>query len=122
MKMINILAFFFLACSGDKPFKEGSYVIGRNQTVSIAQLDMSIKNNGCGRSWINDGNKPGFEVPYCDLEITKAGQVTHTGRDFKPIYIGNVMVQLQRINPWERTEDSIPAGGCRIFIQLQEGR
>jgi hypothetical protein len=117
---IVIATCFFMTagCSSQpKEFSDRKLVIPNKQTVKIKELDLSITNNGCGRQW-----ESGSERPYCDLVIKRKDSTLNAGGDFKPVYIGNVSIQVQKINPWGREEDSIPPGGCRVWIRKLEGR
>lgn len=121
--ILIFLSFYSLAsCSDRETFREGSFIISSNQTKKISGLDLSITNNGCGRKWITEENKPGYEVPFCDLHISRGEKTIIAGNDYKPVYLGNVEVTLEKINPWNRTEDSIPPGGCKVHVKLREGR
>lgn len=108
-----------LSCGSQPPatFTEKKLVLAGKKTAEIKEIGLSITNNGCGRQWVTDGDKPGSERPYCDLLIRYKDSTVHAGHDFKPVYIGNLKIQVQRINPWGREEDSIPPGGCRILVQ-----
>ncbi|MEI2738273.1 MAG: hypothetical protein V9F01_05765 [Chitinophagaceae bacterium] len=83
---------------------------------------MAITNNGCGRQWIEEDGKSGTEKPYCDLIIKYKDSIIHAGSDFKPVYIGNIEIVVDKMNPWGREEDSVPPGGCRVWVKRTEGR
>lgn len=100
-----------------KEFTEKKLVIAARETAKISEIDLSITNNGCGRQWVVDKDRPGYERPYCDLVIQYRDSTYHAGSDFKPVQINNIEITLDRINPWGREEDSIPPGGCRLFIR-----
>ena len=85
--------------------------------MKIKELDLSITNNGCGRQW-----ESGSEIPYCELIIKCKDSTIYAGSNFKPVYIGNIEIKLDRINPWGREEDSVPPGGCRVWVRKLEGR
>lgn len=122
---IAIAACFFITagCSSQpKQFKEKKLIIPSNQTVKIDEIDLSITNHGCGREWVNgEGDRP-MEKVFCDLKITLKDSVIISGHDQKPVYIGNYQVTIDRMNPWNRVEDSIPPGGCRVWVRRVEGR
>ncbi len=83
----------------------------------MKELDLAITNYGCGRQWESEDGKNGIERPFCNLEIKYKDSIINAGKDFKPIFIGNAEIQLDKINPWGTEEDSIPPGGCRIWVK-----
>jgi hypothetical protein len=110
-----------ISCSNpSKPFTERRITIGNKETVKISELDMTITNNGCGRKWISDGDNPSYEKPYCGLVITRKDSTLNAGSNFDPVYIGNVKIEIDRMNPWGREEDSIPPGGCRVIVRKMD--
>ncbi len=120
LSTIAIAACFFVTagCSSQpKEFTDKKLVIASKQTVKIKELDLSITNNGCGRQW-----ESGAERPYCELIIKRKDSTIFAGNNFKPVYIGNIEITIDRINPWGKEEDSIPPGGCRVWIRKLEGR
>ncbi len=116
---------FFLVVNGcmypPKKFTEKRLVIASNQTVSINELDMSITNGGCGRKWMVDDGKAGVERPYCELVIKTKDSTWHFGDSFDPLYIKNLKLVIDKMNPWGREEDSVPPGGCRIIVTRLDG-
>lgn len=118
---LTIIACFLIiaGCSSQSPkeFKEKKLIVASKETVKIKQLDLSVTNNGCGRQWVS-----GEERPYCDLIIKHKDSIFYAGSNFKPVYIGNIEITIDRMNPWGREEDSVPAGGCRIWVRKIEGR
>ncbi len=74
---------------------------------------MTIINAGCGRKWMT-GN--GGERPYCDLMVKMKDSVYRFGDSFEPLYIKNIKLVIDKMNPWGREEDSVPPGGCRIIV------
>jgi hypothetical protein len=111
----SLTGIFFLVVVGcmypPKKFTEKRLVIASKETVRINELDMSITNGGCGRKWINGG-----ERPYCDLVIKTKDSTWHFGDSFDPLYIKNLKLKIDKMNPWGRAEDSVPPGGCRIIV------
>ena len=111
---------FFLVVVGcmnpPEKFTEKRLVIASNQTVKIDVLDMSITNDGCGRKWLSEDDKPAFERPFCDVEVKMKDSTWHFGDTFAPLYIKNLKLVIDKMNPWGREEDSVPPGGCRIII------
>lgn len=105
-----------------EPFTEKRIIVAGKSTVTISEVNLQITNNGCGRKWESEGDEPAYEKPFCELIFKRNGTTVHGGSDFKPIYIGNIHVEIEQINPWGRTEDSIPPGGCRILVKRMEGR
>ena len=125
LSIIVITACFFIAagCSSQsKPFTERKIVIASQQTVKVPELNLSITNNGCGRKWLSEQDKPSYERPYCDLIIKQKDSTITGGGDFEPIYIGNVEITIDKMNPWGREEDSVPPGGCRVLVRKIVGR
>ena len=123
--IFTIIACFFIAtgCSSQpKPFTEKTIIIAAKQTVKVPELNLSITNNGCGRKWIVEGDNPAYEKPFCGLVIQQKDSTVTGGGDFKPLYIGNVEITIDKMNPWGREEDSVPAGGCRVLVKKVEGR
>ena len=111
----------YAGCSNpSKPFIEKKLVIASKETVKIPELDLSITNDGCGRKWVVKGDKPGYEIPYCGLLIKQKDSAIHGGSDFTPIYIGNVEITIEKMNPWGAEEDSVPPGGCRVLVRKLE--
>jgi hypothetical protein len=115
--MRSLILIFFIAmqfCScmhSPSRFSEKKFVIGAKQTVRVAEIGMSVTNEGCGRKWI--GNE---ERPYCDISVRFKDSIYHFGESFAPLFILNYKLEIEKMNPWGREEDSVPAGGCRINI------
>ncbi|MEQ1676477.1 MAG: hypothetical protein ABL876_07245 [Chitinophagaceae bacterium] len=118
---------FFLATAGyllivngcgqnAPPFTEKRLVIASKETVKVPELNLTITNNGCGRQWMSEDGKPEYERAFCDIVIKLKDSSAWLGRDRNPVYIGNVKVLLDKMNPWGREEDSVPAGGCRVIV------
>src|SRR5688500_15811878 len=120
--LIFLLGISHMHCSERESFSEERFIIRKNQTVRVNQLDLSITNRGCGRQWIDKAAGQGYERPYCDIEVRRGDKVSSAGEDFEPVYIGNLMVQVEKMNPWERLEDSIPPGGCKVLVKLLDSR
>lgn len=95
-------------------FTEKSYILKREENIRIPELDLQISNNGCGRQWMVDN---GGEKPFCDLELKASDTVFKFGRSFQPVYYKNLEIVVTQMNPWNIAEDSIPPGGCRIWIR-----
>jgi hypothetical protein len=116
MPIFAIITLFFMiaACSStsQKIFTDKKLVIANKETVKIKELNLSITNNGCGRQW-----ESGSERPYCDLLIKSKDSTIHFGRDFSPITIGDIQITIDKMNPWGRQEDSVPPGGCRLWVR-----
>jgi hypothetical protein len=124
MKFIVIIiavAAGFILVSGcgnsAKEFTERKLVIANKQTVKVKELGLSITNYGCARKWESVDGKNGTEKPYCELEIQYKDTIINAGSDFKPIFIGDAVIQMDKINPWGKEEDSIPPGGCRLWVK-----
>lgn len=99
------------------PFTEKRIVIGSKQTVEIKEIDLSITNEGCGRKWISEGEKPSYERPFCTIDITYKKEKFFAGEDFDTVRIKDLLLVVEEINPWGRERDSIPAGGCRVWVK-----
>jgi len=95
-----------------KRFSEKRIIVAAKQTVHIDEISMTIINQGCGRKWMNGGE----ERPYCELIVKMKDSIYHFGQSFDPLYIRNYKLEIEKMNPWGREEDSIPPGGCRIHI------
>lgn len=93
------------------PFTEKQLVIGSKETIRIREIDLSITNNGCGRQWEGEAEKP-----YCELVIKYKDSTFTAGDSFKPVYVGTIRIAIDKMNPWGRVEDSVPPGGCRIIV------
>ena len=93
-------------------FSEKRIVIAAKQTVHVGEIGMTIINGGCGRKWMNGGE----ERPYCELTVKIKDSIYHFGQSFDPLYIRNYKLEIEKMNPWGREEDSVPPGGCRIHI------
>lgn len=94
-------------------FTEQALVIGKNETVSIPQLRLSITNKGCGRRRMGDG----IENLFCELEVKDKEQIYRFGDSFAPFYIGNIELRIDSINPGSAAGDSLPPGGCRVIVK-----
>jgi hypothetical protein len=109
--MMFVLAVFAGCVSHPEPFTSRSYILSPRQTIQITPLQLSITNKGCGRQWEGDTEKP-----FCGLEIRHKDSTIHAGQNYKPVYIGTIKIEIDKMNPWGLTEDSIPPGGCRIIV------
>lgn len=111
--LVTGILFFAVACMyPPKRFTERTLVLGSKQSTTISELNMTITNAGCGRKWMADGG----EKPYCDLTVKVKDSIYRFGQSFDPLYILNIKLVIDKMNPWGREEDSIPAGGCRITV------
>ncbi|MBK6825937.1 MAG: hypothetical protein IPG86_03225 [Chitinophagaceae bacterium] len=104
---------FFSACNHHpgSGFTEKKYILKREETIRIPELDLQISNKGCGRQWTGDS-----ETPFCELELKATDTSFRFGQSFSPVYFRNLEIKVMQMNPWNREEDSIPPGGCRIWI------
>ena len=118
--IFRLTGIFFLAVVGctypPKKFTEKRLVIASKETVRINELDMTITNNGCGRKWIVEDGKAAGERPYCELTVKTKDSTWHFGSSFDPLYIKNLKLLIDKMNPWGREEDSVPPGGCRVIV------
>ncbi len=113
--LVGSIGFFFAAIncsSSQEEFTDSKFIIASKNTIKIKELDLSITNDGCGREWVGD-----MEKPYCDLKIKFKDSAFSAGRDFKPIRFRNIEIEVDQMNPWNKEEDSIPPGGCSVWIR-----
>ena len=96
-----------------KKFTEKRMIIASKETVRINELEMTLINNGCGRKWMGDFRG---ERSYCDLVLKTKDSTWYFGDSFNPLYIKNLKLVIDEMNPWGREEDSVPPGGCRIIV------
>ncbi|HEV7783314.1 MAG TPA: hypothetical protein VGO58_18690 [Chitinophagaceae bacterium] len=121
--LVFIAVIITAGCSSpSKPFTEKRYTLASKETLKIGELNMTIINNGCGRKWIVEGEHPAFERAYCDIVINRGDTTMHAGNDSDPVYIGDIEIDIERMNPWGSWEDSIPPGGCRLRIKRTGSR
>ena len=114
----GILLMLMIGCMNPpKRFTEKRLVIASKESASIKELGMTITNGGCGRKWMTDN---GGEKPYCDLTVNTKDSIYHFGDSFEPLYIKNIKLVVDKMNPWGREEDSVPAGGCRVIVTRLE--
>lgn len=92
-------------------FTEKTYILKREEIIRIPELDLQISNKGCGRQWTENS-----ETPFCELELKAADTTIRFGRSFTPLYFRNLEIKVMQMNPWNREEDSIPPGGCQVWI------
>ncbi len=104
-----------------KPFTERRIVIANEETVKIKELGMTITNKGCGRKWVSDGDHPSYEKAYCEITVERDGKTIQIGKDSEPVYFDDLEIDIERMNPWGREEDSVPAGGCRLWVKRVKG-
>ena len=106
--------------SQPEKFTEKRIIIASKQTVKIKELDMSITNNGCYPKWTNSEDKMAateiFPKASCDIVIKIKDSTCHYYNSSSPLYIKNIKIVVDQTNPWDRKEDSIPQGGCRIIV------
>ena len=113
--LFGIIVFFFAAIncgSQQEEFADRKFIIASKKTIKIKELDLSITNDGCGREWVGE-----MEKPYCDLKIKFKDSIFSGGRSFKPIRFRNIEIEVDQMNPWGKEEDSIPPGGCSVWIR-----
>ena len=61
--LLFIPVIFYSACNHHpgNSFTEKSYILKREQTIRIPELDLQISNKGCGRQWTDQS-----ETPFCE--------------------------------------------------------
>ena|SRR5690349_1254817 len=112
--LVNVTFFLLAACMyPPKKFTEKRVVIASKGSATIDEINMTISNGGCGRKWMADN---GGERPYCELTVKFKDSIYRFGNSFEPLYIQNFKLLIDKMNPWGREEDSVPAGGCRIIV------
>lgn len=94
-------------------FTAKTIVVKRDETIRIRELGMSITNKGCGRMWMTDN---GGEQAFCELEVKVSDSVYRFGRSYDSLVIKDVSLRIDKMNPWNNMEDSVPGGGCRIVV------
>ena len=113
MKAAILVAVVLAGCMyPQKQFTEKRLVVGSKQTVQVEGLNISITNNGCGREWTNKS-----ERPYCDIQVKTKDSTYTFGHTNSHLYIKNIELVIDKMNPWGREEDNIPPGGCRIIVK-----
>lgn len=114
--LLSVFNLFFIGSGCTQKagnFTERSLVVKKDETVRIRELDMSITNKGCGRKWmVNNGG----ESPFCELEVKVSDSVYHFGNSFDSLVIKDLSLKIDKMNPWNVMEDSVPGGGCRIIV------
>lgn len=116
MKAIVLLIIIAGCMYPPKEFKDKRLVIGSGQTVHIEELGLSVTNKGCGRQWISENNQPAYERAFCEIDVKAKDSTYHFSHSGQPLYIKNIKLEIEQMNPWGREEDSIPAGGCRVLV------
>jgi len=111
--LLFIPVIFYSACNHHpgNSFTEKSYILKREQTIRIPELDLQISNKGCGRQWTDQS-----ETPFCELELKAADTSFRFGHSFSSVYFRNLEIKVMKMNPWNREEDSIPPGGCLVMV------
>jgi hypothetical protein len=99
-----------------KQFKDKSLVIANNQTVHIEELGLSVTNHGCGREWVSENGNPDYERVFCNVDVKTKDSTYRFSHADKTLFIKNIKLEIDQMNPWGREQDSIPAGGCRIIV------
>jgi hypothetical protein len=121
--MAAIIFFAMISGCGNEPnpFTEATVVVASNQSVKVAEVNLTITNNGCGREWVSEDGSPAFEKVMCKLVIKHKDSTIVANQHFSQIYFNNLKVQVDKMNPWGKEEDGVPPGGCRIIVtQLSE--
>ena len=112
MLFYGCLLFLLAGCMHPpEPFTTRRLLLARNETVQLPQIGLTITNRGCGRQWEGDA-----ERPYCDLELRSGDSIYRFADSFAPLYIRNIEIRMDKMNPWNVVEDSVPPGGCRLIV------
>lgn len=120
-----VLLYSFLiaisSCSSStNNFTDTSIIIKKGETIKVKGLGLKITNNGCGREWVSGSDGDAYEKPVCGLKYVMDDSVKYAGDSFKPVYFGNIEIEIDQMNVWNKEEDSIPPGGCRLKIRKLE--
>jgi hypothetical protein len=99
-----------------KEFKDKRLVIGSGQTVHIEELGLSVTNKGCGREWTSENDQPAYEKTFCEIDVKTYDSTYRFSHKSNTLFIKNIKLEIERMNPWGREEDSIPPGGCRLLV------
>lgn len=116
MKSIILILLLTGCMYPPKKFTDKRLVIAAKETVTIPELNLSITNGGCGRAWTSENGQPAYEKVFCDISVKTKDSTYHFSRSGNELYIRNIKLQIDRMNPWGREEDSLPPGGCRILV------
>ncbi len=120
IKSVTVISCFLLlaqSCTSQKEFKERQFIVKKDETVTIKELGLKITNKGCGRQWVSNGGGESYEKPFCELTYVLGDSTKHGGNSFKPVYFGNIEIKIEHMNPWNKEEDGVPAGACRLYIR-----
>ncbi|OPZ19286.1 MAG: hypothetical protein BWZ05_00200 [Bacteroidetes bacterium ADurb.BinA245] len=116
MKLIFLVLLGCGCMYPQKVFKEKTIIISANQSVSVSELGLTIKNQGCGRQWVSTNGEPAYERAFCDITVKTKDSTYHFNPARNQFFIKNIQFDIEKMNPWGRVEDSIPPGGCRIKV------
>jgi len=122
IKTTTVLSSFLLvmqSCSSQKDFNDTLVIVKKGETVKIKGLDLKITNSGCGRQWKSSNGGESYEVPYCELKYV-LGDSTKYGDD--PVYFDNIEIKVDQMNVWNKEEEGLPGGACRISVKKKAKR
>ena len=87
-------------------------IVEKEKTVQVKEAGLSITNEGVGREFGEFG-----ERPFYHISVKKSDSIYRFPQQFEALYIGDLQLQMDKVNPWGAEEDSVPPGGCRIHIR-----
>lgn len=90
-------------------------VVKHKETANVKEAGLSITNNGCGREWGDFGERIFYHV-----QVKKGNSAYSLPEKFESLYIDDLQLKADKVNVWQREEDSVPAGACRILIQRSQ--
>lgn len=118
-KTITVVSYFLLltqSCTSQKDINDTLVIVKRGETVKVKGLDLKITNKGCGREWVSDGGES-YEKPVCELAYVLGDSTKYGGRSYKPVYFGDIEISIEKMNVWNKEEDGVPGGACRLWIR-----
>ena len=110
-----LLTASLISCNGKGQTKTGmdkKIIVGKEKTVQVKEAGITITNEGVGREFGESG-----ERPFYHISVKKGDSTYRFPQKFEALYVDDLQLQMDKVNPWEREEDSVPPGGCRIHIQ-----
>ena len=119
-KTITVVSYFLLltqSCTSQKDINDTLVIVKRGETIKIKELDLKITNKGCGREWVSSNNGESSEKPVCELTYVLGDSTKYGGNSYKPVYFRDIEIKIEKMNVWNKEEDGVPAGACRLWIR-----